>query len=413
MYETVLPGRDSKEISRGELIAMVGRLRGQLYDYLCMLRGEPGDFDFDEARLLWDTTAFDVQADDEPTDREKDRAHYGGRGPYYTAAEIDELAAKGVVMRPWKEYYGLQLRGLLSTFIREIVCERTGEVPPTFKIRIVGKAPCADTNVGGRELSLEVPVVEVGEPGDGLTAEQTAILGVMRRFVEHEVDVEGVRVDGQRVLLSGTRIRGARVDNHEGCCVCGRTTIPHPDTELARQLGHTPPSPEAVAWRCAACHRKVCRDHVYVVQTDLPRPFHEEIPVDTLCTEPTCVRARKWNGAPLAQQHPTIVCLCGSSRFFDAFARANYEETMAGRIVLSIGFVPHTEGLQHGETVGCNPAQKIALDNLHKRKIDLCDEVLVLNVGGYIGDSTRSELEHARRLGKPIRWLEPPSEGQR
>jgi hypothetical protein len=52
-------------------------------------------------------------------------------------------------------------------------------------------------------------------------------------------------------------------------------------------------------------------------------------------------------------------------------------------------------------------AVKTGLDQLHKRKIDLADEILVLNVGGYIGDSTRSEIEHAEITGKPIRWLEP------
>jgi len=104
---------------------------------------------------------------------------------------------------------------------------------------------------------------------------------------------------------------------------------------------------------------------------------------------------------------PTIVCLIGSSRFFEAFMRANYEETMAGRIVLSIGFAP--ESSVHGESVGCTPQQKELLDKLHKRKIELADEVYVLNVDGYIGSSTRSELEHARRLGKRVRWLEPPS----
>jgi hypothetical protein len=49
---------------------------------------------------------------------------------------------------------------------------------------------------------------------------------------------------------------------------------------------------------------------------------------------------------------------------------------------------------------------KTALDELHKRKIELADEVLVLNVGGYIGKSTRSEIDHAERLGKPVRYLE-------
>lgn len=107
------------------------------------------------------------------------------------------------------------------------------------------------------------------------------------------------------------------------------------------------------------------------------------------------------------QPRPTIVCLCGSTRFYEMFQKANYEETMAGRIVLSVGFYPHSVEQAHHESVGCTSDQKIALDELHKRKIDLCDEVLVLNVGGYIGDSTRSEIAYAESLGKPIRWLEP------
>lgn len=101
---------------------------------------------------------------------------------------------------------------------------------------------------------------------------------------------------------------------------------------------------------------------------------------------------------------PRIVCLCGSTRFYDAFQRANYEETMAGRIVLTVGFYPHAN--VHHEGAGCTPEQKIALDELHKRKIDLADEILVLNVGGYIGESTLSEIAHASATGKPIRWLE-------
>lgn len=104
---------------------------------------------------------------------------------------------------------------------------------------------------------------------------------------------------------------------------------------------------------------------------------------------------------------PEIVCLCGSTRFYDAFQRANYYETMRGKIVLSVGHYPHSPETAHGESVGCTPEQKIALDILHKRKIDLADEVLVLNVGGYIGSSTRSEIEYAEAHGKPIRYLEP------
>lgn len=124
---------------------------------------------------------------------------------------------------------------------------------------------------------------------------------------------------------------------------------------------------------------------------------------------------------------PEIVCLCGSTRFYEAFQRANYELTMAGKIVLSVGFYPHqpkavslgeairtqyatlTDMLSqpiHNETVGCTTEQKTALDELHKRKIDLADRVFVLNVGGYIGSSTRSEIEYATRLNKPIEYLE-------
>ena len=112
---------------------------------------------------------------------------------------------------------------------------------------------------------------------------------------------------------------------------------------------------------------------------------------------------------------PTIVCLCGSTRFYDAFVRANFQETMAGRIVLSVGFFANASPEQwaireHGELVGITHEQKHMLDELHKRKIDLADEVLILNVGGYIGDSTRSELLHARTQGKRVRWLEPVNE---
>jgi hypothetical protein len=46
-------------------------------------------------------------------------------------------------------------------------------------------------------------------------------------------------------------------------------------------------------------------------------------------------------------------------------------------------------------------------DELHKRKIDLADEVMVLNVGGYIGDSTRSEIEYAVKTGKTVKYLYP------
>lgn len=123
-------------------------------------------------------------------------------------------------------------------------------------------------------------------------------------------------------------------------------------------------------------------------------------------------------------ERPVIVCLCGSTRFLDAFLKASREETLAGKIVLSVGTYGH---LQQTTVIkdGCmgpqevavwtlnpggmslTPEQKLLADELHKRKIDLADEVLILNVGGYIGESTRSELEYARRTHKTIRFLEP------
>lgn len=106
-------------------------------------------------------------------------------------------------------------------------------------------------------------------------------------------------------------------------------------------------------------------------------------------------------------RRPLIVCLCGSTRFYDAFQQASYDRTMAGEIVLSVGFYPHaTVEHGHGEGVGHDSEQKIALDELHKRKIDLADYVLILNTGGYIGESTRGEIEYAEKIGRPVRYLE-------
>lgn len=88
----------------------------------------------------------------------------------------------------------------------------------------------------------------------------------------------------------------------------------------------------------------------------------------------------------------------------------NYEFTMRGYIVLSVGFYFHSSEKMHGETIGITAEQKIMLDELHKRKIDLADEIYVINVGGYIGESTRSEINYAMELNKPIRYLEPEDE---
>lgn len=101
---------------------------------------------------------------------------------------------------------------------------------------------------------------------------------------------------------------------------------------------------------------------------------------------------------------PIIVCLCGSTRFGEYFHAAGWRFTLDGEIVLSIGVSKHAED-HGGEALGQDVADK--LDELHLRKIDLADRVFILNVGGYIGDSTRKELEYAQKTGKPISYLEP------
>lgn len=105
---------------------------------------------------------------------------------------------------------------------------------------------------------------------------------------------------------------------------------------------------------------------------------------------------------------PTVVCLCGSTRFWREFERASLRETMAGKIVLSIGAATGTDD----EHFGNLPKEeydrvKEMLDQLHLRKIDICDEVLVLNVCGYIGKSTAREICYAADHKKPIKLLEP------
>ena len=108
---------------------------------------------------------------------------------------------------------------------------------------------------------------------------------------------------------------------------------------------------------------------------------------------------------------PRIVCLCGSTRFADHHAIKRWElERDGSHIVLMINYLPtwygdevlgHT-GSHLGEATGC----KEALDELHLRKIDLADEVFVLNVNGYIGESTRAEIDYAEATGKPVSYLE-------
>lgn len=105
------------------------------------------------------------------------------------------------------------------------------------------------------------------------------------------------------------------------------------------------------------------------------------------------------------RNRPTIVCLCGSTRFMDTFAEVARNETLAGKIVLTVSDIITYNGATDPQRA--NPEQKDMLDELHLRKIDLADEIFVLNVEGYIGDSTNREIAYAEKTGKVIKYLEP------
>ncbi len=108
-----------------------------------------------------------------------------------------------------------------------------------------------------------------------------------------------------------------------------------------------------------------------------------------------------------------IVCLSGSVRFLEDFDAASVAETLAGRMVLSVGRHLRSDAeLFSGRTEEERQAALTRLAELHRHKIKLADELLVLNVGGYVGESTRAEIEYARARGKRVRWLEPHHEGR-
>jgi excisionase family DNA binding protein len=113
------------------------------------------------------------------------------------------------------------------------------------------------------------------------------------------------------------------------------------------------------------------------------------------------------------ETRPEIVVLCGSTRFGQAFRDANLRLTLDGKIVLSIGCDTKSDAELASAGMVFDQTLKDRLDELHKRKIDLADRVLMLNVAtpehpeGYVGESTRSEIAYAERLGKPIEYLLP------
>ena len=100
-----------------------------------------------------------------------------------------------------------------------------------------------------------------------------------------------------------------------------------------------------------------------------------------------------------------VVTLCGSTRFKDEFMEAQKRLTLDGNIVISVGLFGHS-----GDDEVWTEGIKEMLDDMHKRKIDMADAIYVINVGGYIGESTKSEIMYAIQHGKEVRYLEPEPE---
>ena len=104
---------------------------------------------------------------------------------------------------------------------------------------------------------------------------------------------------------------------------------------------------------------------------------------------------------PEVQTSYPVITLCGSTRFKEQFLEAQKRLTLEGNIVISVGLFGHS-----GDAEVWTEGTKEMLDDMHKRKIDMADEIFVINVGGYIGQSTRSEIDYALAHGKTVRYLE-------
>jgi hypothetical protein len=91
-----------------------------------------------------------------------------------------------------------------------------------------------------------------------------------------------------------------------------------------------------------------------------------------------------------------IICLCGSTKFKKEFEEATWEQSLKEKIVLSVCCFTHHDNLKWSDE------QLLLFHDLHKRKIEMADEILVVNVGGYIGKTTKEEIKYAESLGKTV-----------
>ena len=96
-----------------------------------------------------------------------------------------------------------------------------------------------------------------------------------------------------------------------------------------------------------------------------------------------------------------VITLCGSTKFKDDFIEQQKRLTLEGNIVISVGLFGHA-----GDNEVWTEGTKEMLDDMHKRKIDMADEIFVINKDGYIGSSTKSEIEYALKTGKKVNYME-------
>lgn len=105
----------------------------------------------------------------------------------------------------------------------------------------------------------------------------------------------------------------------------------------------------------------------------------------------------------VAGPRPEIVCLCGSLRFTEQFHALERELALAGVIVLSPSYPAQAPD---GVDVELSAEQRTTLGDLHLRKVELADRIIVVNPGGYLGESTRREIAHARAIGRPVSFTD-------
>ena len=96
-----------------------------------------------------------------------------------------------------------------------------------------------------------------------------------------------------------------------------------------------------------------------------------------------------------------VITLCGSTKFKEDFIKQQKRLTLEGNIVISVGLFGHA-----GDNEVWTDGTKELLDDMHKRKIDMADEIFVINKNGYIGNSTKSEIEYALKTGKKVNYME-------